>query len=287
MPSQVPDFLPSADTGQGSTDWGSDFVNLGGRAPNAQQRYAPPPRDFSVDIATDGVSLLYSLTDVYNSSIFPNISRYKFWFAPMTLVNQTTIAASGGSNAAFKKTTFVGSVASPNLTGKVVTWQDKQNFNIDGWYWCTTSNKDGVDGYPTLPVRAPVGRFASGCPDVAPVDVSGQTAVLTATTFESQAVISVFVNAVIPDVATSPTFAGYQIYFDNYFQVGVGTLRDGPAFYKTSTQVGTGLSGTFLLYPDSPPNHQVKFYFVAISPCGVRTATPTTSPSVTFATGIH
>jgi hypothetical protein len=86
-------------------------------------------------------------------------------------------------------------------------------------------------------------------------------------------------------LTTTGSFQGVQIYLGNYFQAGI--IVEGPMITGgTAPQPGTTISGDFLLLADTPPPHDVKFYFVSVSQTGTRTDTPSSEPFVDKPNGV-
>lgn len=150
-------------------------------------------------------------------------------------------------------------------------------------------------GYGTIGTHVPLvftGGGGTGAEAIGTVDANGgigsvlvsktgagYTGIPTATAPPGGAVFAVYVG----DAAE---FAGYQIYLDNYF---LGSLQESVFCNGVQGEILAGypMTGTLLLLPDSAVGaHDVDFYFVSVSPTGVRKIDPTTAPKVTVSGGI-
>lgn len=86
-------------------------------------------------------------------------------------------------------------------------------------------------------------------------------------------------------LTTTGSFSSFQIYLFNYFQHG--DLVEGPTYSRQLPRPRDLVHGEFLLYPDAPPAHIARLYFVSLSQVSSRRIDPANAPYVEFPTGIH
>ena len=251
----------------------------------------PPPRSFTVTQDDTAKTMVFQISDQYILRFAP-ITEYKFWFLPIQVIGTSLAAHPENSQSAFHQATLINSipaVTQPGGFGKPattrLTMRDATYYNTDGWFFASSMDSQGSGSYGTLPLRAPIGR--GGTANAPPANaVTNQVATLNDVTIYGRTIVRVDTSATVPVDFAPNLFAGYQMYLDNYHNDGVGVLREGPLISKGTQVAGSTMTGSFYLFPDSPPVHTVKMYFVRIGPVGHRPAVPTTEPSVTFANGI-
>lgn len=86
-------------------------------------------------------------------------------------------------------------------------------------------------------------------------------------------------------LTTSGSMSGIQIYLQNYFQAGIAV--EAAEIKNVAPLPGDTIAGDLILIADAPPDHDVRFYFVALSQTGTRRADPLSAPFVDFLTGVH
>ena len=153
---------------------------------------------------------------------------------------------------------------------------------------------DGGADYTSNPAVAVTGGGGTGALAIATIQ-NGQVQFITVTAagegYTSIPTVTITGGGASRDatavasLTTTGSFSGYQIYLQNYYSEGI--IVEGPHFANGSNTPGNTLRGIFQLEQDTPPSHSVVLYFVALSQTGTRKDDITTSPSVTFATGIH
>ena len=209
----------------------------------------PVPTNFIVSIADDRTSIKLSVVD----SVYPRnqISEYRFYFAPGELVGWTSLSTPPSSasyqlaNSAFGQARFVDSLSAPNKGETIQLWT-QQYVGKPGFWFCTSVWQDGHESYPTPAAITPT---ATGSTDNSlPPDPVGFQVSLSSVQNVTTTLVQVSFSCGIP--APLGSFAGVQIYFNNY--QNSGQIEEGPFFALGSGIGGGTLTGSFLLEPDTP-----------------------------------
>lgn len=156
---------------------------------------------------------------------------------------------------------LVNSVTAPGKGGNI-SFYDAQFVGVGCWFFCVSVNAKGTESLPTPPVENPTHTVLGGGTgdgegndsDI-PADVTGAQVLLQPENVDGKKLVRATVSALVPSPKGS--FAGYQIYLQNYEQenenVKDGQVVEGAWFVaQTNAAPGSVLSGSLRLEPDSP-----------------------------------
>jgi len=222
----------------------------------------PTPTTFQVNKVSSQATLGFIVGDNIVPQTRYATTEYRIYETPYSTVDPPSdISDPVKAFQVFKAGQLVGSISSPGKGGNVVLY-DAQYVGKGCWFFAVSVNALGTESLPSPPVENPThtilgggGGPGEGNDSDIPADVTGVQVLLQPELVEGRKLVRATVSALIPEPRGS--FAGYQIYLQNYEQdnenVTDGQVVEGAWFVsQTDAPGGSPLVGTFRLQPDSP-----------------------------------